>query len=170
MNKIAIIFFLFLAGCAGIPENVKPVDNFKLDKYLGQWYEIARLDYYFERGLSQVTANYSLRDDGSVRVLNRGYSEKEKKWKEAEGKALFVKSPDQGYLKVSFFGPFYSSYVVFELDRENYQHALVCGPNKSYLWILARSPKIKQELKDILIAKATTLGFDTSKLIFVHHQ
>ena len=84
MNKIAIIFFLFLVGCAGIPENVKPVDNFKLEKYLGQWYEIARLDHSFERGLSQVTANYILRDDGGVRVLNRGYSEKEKKWKKAD--------------------------------------------------------------------------------------
>jgi len=162
------MLFLFLAGCVGIPENVKPVDNFKLEKYLGQWYEIARLDHSFERGLSQVTANYSLRD-GGVRVLNRGYSEKEKKWKEAEGKAFFVKRPDQGYLKVSFFGPFYGSYVVFELDHDDYQYALVCGPNKSYLWILARSPEIKQELKDILIAKAATLGFDTSKLIFVNH-
>lgn len=166
MNKIAIILFLFLAGCVEIPENVIPVDNFKLEKYLGQWYEIARLDHSFERGLSRVTANYSLRD-GGVRVLNRGYSEKEKKWKEADGKAFFVKRPDQGYLKVSFFGPFYGSYVVFELDHENYQYALVCGPNKSYLWILARSPEIKQELKDMLIAKAATLGFDTSKLIFV---
>jgi len=127
------------------------------------------LDHSFERGLSQVTANYSLRDDGGVRVLNRGYSEKGKKWKEAEGKAFFVKKPDQGYLKVSFFGPFYGSYVVFELDHEDYQYALVCGPNKSYLWILARSPEIKQELKDMLIAKAATLGFDTSKLIFVDH-
>jgi len=72
-------------------------------------------------------------------------------------------------LKVSFFGPFYGSYVVFELDHEGYQYALVCGPNKSYLWILARSPEIKQELKDMLIAKAATLGFDTSKLIFVDH-
>jgi apolipoprotein D and lipocalin family protein len=170
MNKIAIILFLFLAGCSGIPENVKPVDNFKLEKYLGQWYEIARLEHSFERGLSQVTANYSLRDDRGVRVLNRGYSEKEKKWKEAEGKAFFVKRPDQGYLKVSFFGPFYGSYVVFELDHEDYQYALVCGPNKSYLWILARSPEIKQELKDMLIAKAATLGFDTSRLIFADHR
>jgi len=170
MKKISIVLFLLLTGCIGIPDNVKPVDNFRLEKYLGQWYEIARLDHSFERGLSRVTANYSLRDDGGVRVLNRGYSEKEKKWKEAEGKAFFVKRPDQGYLKVSFFGPFYGSYVVFELDHEDYQYALVCGPNKSYLWILARSPEIKQELKDMLIAKAATLGFDTSRLIFVDHR
>jgi apolipoprotein D and lipocalin family protein len=170
MRKISIVLVLFLTGCVGIPENVKPVDHFRLEKYLGEWYEIARLDHSFERGLTRVTANYSLRDDGGVRVLNRGYSEKEKTWKEAEGKAYFVQGTDQGYLKVSFFGPFYGSYIVFELDHENYQYSLVCGPNKSYLWILARSPEIKKDLKDILIAKATTLGFDTSKLIFVGHH
>jgi len=170
MRKILIVLVLLLTGCVGIPENVKPVDHFRLEKYLGKWYEIARLDHSFERGLTRVTADYSLRDDGGVRVLNRGYSEKEKTWKEAEGKAYFVQGTDQGYLKVSFFGPFYGSYVVFELDHENYQYSLVCGPNKSYLWILARNPEIEKDLKDILIAKATTLGFDTSKLIFVDHH
>ena len=112
---------LFLTGCVGIPENVKPVDHFELDKYLGKWYEIARLDHSFERGLTQVTADYSLLDDGGVRVLNRGYSVKNNSWKEAEGKAYFVKGPDQGYLKVSFFGPFYSSYIVFDLYHDKYQ-------------------------------------------------
>jgi len=170
MNKIAIILFLFLAGCVGIPENVKPVDNFKLEKYLGQWYEIARLDHSFERGLSQVTANYSLRDDGGVRVLNRGYSEKEAKWKEVEGRAYFVNQPDQGYLKVSFFGPFYGSYIIFELDYEGYQYSLVSGPDKSYLWILARGSEIGDELKEKLVKKAAALGFSTEKLIFVTHQ
>jgi len=170
MRKILTVLVLFLTGCVGIPENVKPVDHFRLEKYLGKWYEIARLDHSFERGLTRVTADYSLRDDGGVRVLNRGYSEKEKTWKEAEGKATFVQGTDQGYLKVSFFGPFYGSYIVFELDHENYQYSLVCGPDKSYLWILARNPEIEKDLKDILIAKATTLGFDTSKLIFVDHR
>ena len=170
MRKILIALVLFLTGCVGIPGNVKPVDHFRLEKYLGEWYEIARLDHSFERGLTRVTANYSLQDDGGVRVLNRGYSEKEKTWKEAEGKATFVQGTDQGYLKVSFFGPFYGSYIVFELDHENYQYSLVCGPDKSYLWILARNPEIEKDLKDILIAKATTLGFDTSKLIFVDHH
>jgi apolipoprotein D and lipocalin family protein len=128
------------------------------------------LDHSFERGLTRVTANYSLRDDGGVRVLNRGYSEKEKKWKEAEGKSYFVQGTDQGYFKVSFFGPFYGSYIVFELDHENYQYSLVCGPDKSYLWILARNPEINKDLKDTLVAKAATLGFETSKLIFVDHH
>ena len=168
--KFSIVSVLFLMGCVGMPENVKPVDNFNLEKYLGKWYEVARLDHSFERGLTRVTADYSLRDDGGVRVLNRGYSVKKNSWKEAEGKAYFVHGSDQGYFKVSFFGPFYGSYIVFELDHENYQYSLVCGPNKSYLWILARNPKIKEDIKDILIEKAAALGFDTSKLIFVVHD
>ncbi|MEQ8214223.1 MAG: lipocalin family protein, partial [Smithellaceae bacterium] len=90
MRKISVIFVLFLVGCVGIPSNVKPVDNFQLERYLGKWYEIARLDHSFERGLTRVSAVYTLRDDGSVRVLNSGYSEKEKAWKRAEGKAYFV--------------------------------------------------------------------------------
>ena len=169
MKKMAIALVIFLMGCTGIPEDVTPVDNFRLEKYLGKWYEIARLDHSFERGLSQVTAEYSLRDDGGVRVLNRGYSAKDDSRKEAEGKAYFVKKPDQGYLKVSFFGPFYGSYIVFELD-ENYQYSLVSGPDKSYLWILARRPEIGEDLKNTLTAKAAAAGFDTSKLIFVDHD
>ena len=170
MKKLSILFALFLTGCVGIPENVRPVDNFKLEKYLGKWYEIARLDHSFERGLTQVTADYSLREDGGVKVLNRGYSAIENSWKEAEGKAYFVKESNQGYLKVSFFGPFYGSYIVFELDHENYQYALVCGPDKSYLWILNRSPIMDEKIKNILIEKAAALGFDTSKLLFVDHD
>ncbi len=161
---------LVLIGCVGIPQNVTPVSNFVLEKYLGKWYEIARLDHSFERGLTHVTAEYSLRKDGGVRVVNRGYSEKDAKWKEAEGKAKFVKQPDQGYLKVSFFGPFYGSYIIFDLDHERYQYSLVCSSDKSYLWILARSPEIDDDLKKVLIGRAATLGFDTNKLIFVRHQ
>ena len=165
-----ILLVFFLSGCVGIPAHVKPVDNFKLEKYLGKWYEIARLDHSFERGLTHVTAYYSLRDDGGVKVLNRGYSIKENKWKEAEGKAYFVKRSDQGYLKVSFFGPFYGSYIIFDLDHKNYQYSLVCGPDKTYLWILAREPEIKESLKKILVAKAAALGFETGKLIFADNR
>jgi apolipoprotein D and lipocalin family protein len=160
-----MIAFLF-TGCVGVPKGVQPVQGFALDRYLGRWYEIARLDHPFERGLSHVTAEYSMREDGGARVLNRGYSEKKKEWKSAEGKAYFVKSPEQGYLKVSFFGPFYGSYVVFELDQKDYQYSVISGPNKSYLWILARTPQITPELKQKLISRAAALGFDTTKLIF----
>ena len=170
MKKLSIAFTLFLIGCVGLPENVKPVDNFKLEKYLGKWYEIARLDHSFERDLTHVTADYSLRDDGGVIVLNRGFSVKNNSWKEAEGKAYFVNEPDQGYLKVSFFGPFYGSYIIFGLDHEHYQYSLVSGPDKSYLWILARKPILKDDIKNRLIEKAAASGFDTSKLIFPDHK
>jgi apolipoprotein D and lipocalin family protein len=171
MKKISLILCaLILIGCVKMPDNVTPVDNFSLDRYLGKWYEIARLDHSFERGLSRVTADYSLREDGGVRVLNRGYSEKDKEWKEAEGKAYFVQQANQGFLKVSFFGPFYGAYIIFELDHENYQYSLVSGPDKSYLWLLARTPEIDKHVLGTLIAKAAILGFDTSQLIFVEHQ
>ncbi len=160
-----MIAFL-VTGCVGVPKGVKPVQGFELNRYLGRWYEIARLDHSFERGLSHVTADYSMREDGGVRVLNRGYSEKKKEWKTAEGKAYFVKGPNEGYLKVSFFGPFYGSYVIFELDEKNYQYAIISGPNKSYLWILAQTPELNSELKQKLISRATALGFDATKLVF----
>lgn len=167
MKKLATTLLLLLTGCVSIPEGVTPVDNFKLESYLGTWYEIARLDHSFERGLSRVSAEYSRRDDGGVRVINRGYSEQTGAWKQIEGRAYFVWRPDQGYLKVSFFGPFYGSYVVFDLDHENYQHALVSGPDKSYLWLLARTPRIDREQRDRLVARAQALGFATDQLIFV---
>jgi len=167
---LPLVLMLLLAACTGLPEGVRPVENFQLDRYLGKWYEIARLDHRFERGLSRVTAEYSLRQDGGVRVLNRGYSVDDKEWKEAEGTAWFMEGPDQGYLKVSFFWLFYGSYVVFELDHEHYEYALVSGPDKSYLWILSRTPEMKQDVKEKLIAKAAALGFDTGKLIFVDHR
>jgi apolipoprotein D and lipocalin family protein len=170
MNKSLVLFSLVLAACVGKPENIEPVGNFSLQRYLGTWYEIARLDHRFERGLSQVTANYTLRDDGGVRVLNRGYSERKGKWKQAEGKAYFVEDANTGYLKVSFFGPFYGSYIVFVLDKEKYQHAVVSGPDKSYLWILARTSEIDETLKKRLIRKAAEKGFNTAKLIFVEHK
>jgi len=169
MKMFVLACVALLAGCVGIPDNVQPVENFELARYLGTWHEIARLDHSFERGLSRVTAEYSLREDGGVRVVNRGYSEQDKEWKEAEGRAYFVDRADQGHLKVSFFGPFYGSYIVFELDRDSYQYALVSGPDKSYFWILARRPEMDKKLKERLVAKAAARGFDMSGLIFVRH-
>ena len=170
MKKWVSLFVLLLSGCAGLPPGVAPVEGFQLERYLGKWYEIARLDHSFERGLSSVSAEYSLRPDGGVRVVNRGYAAGEGKWKEAEGRAYFVNRPDQGFLKVSFFGPFYGSYVIMELDRTNYGWALVCGPDRSYLWLLARSTNLEAETTKRLIAKAAELGFETDRLIFVRHD
>lgn len=142
------------------------MQDFELARYLGTWYEIARLDHSFERGLDLVTARYSLREDGGVNVTNRGFSAGENGWQEAQGKAYFVNQPQEGYLKVSFFGPFYGSYVIFELDREHYQYAFVAGPDTSYLWLLARTPEVDQALIERFIEQAGRLGFDTGSLIF----
>jgi apolipoprotein D and lipocalin family protein len=161
---------LLLTGCLGMPETVTPVKDFQIDRYLGTWYEIARLDHSFERGLEQITANYSLRKDGGVAVVNRGYSKQDQEWKVAKGKAYFVNEPDEGYLKVSFFGPFYGSYVVFELDKKNYEYAFVSGPDLSYLWLLSRKPDLEQDVIDRFIKKSKALGFDVKSLIFVNHD
>ena len=167
MKKLLFLSVLVLAGCVGRPENIVPVNNFETTRYLGKWYEIARLDHSFERGLSRVTADYSLRQDGGLNVLNRGYKEADAQWKEAEGKAYFVDKKDVGYLKVSFFGPFYGSYIVFDLDQQDYSYSMISGPDKSYLWLLSRTPTMDPALQQRLVEKARGLGFDTSKLIYV---
>lgn len=161
---------LMVSACVSIPDGVKPVDNFQVERYLGKWYEIARLDHRFERGLSQVSAEYTLNDDGSIAVVNRGYSAEDDEWSEADGKALFVGENDVGYLKVSFFGPFYGAYIVFGLDQENYQHAFVSGPNRSYLWLLARTKTVSQDVIDRFLVASGELGFDTQSLIFVDQE
>ena len=169
-KAILILFLLSLTGCLGYPESIKPISGFNLNSYLGTWYEIARLDHSFERGLSKVTAEYSLKEDGGVKVVNRGFSSEEGKWKEAIGKAYFVAGTDTGYLKVSFFGPFYGSYVVFNLDTSNYQYAFVTGPDYSYLWLLSRTPEIDDGLQSLFIEQIKDLGFDSNKLIWVNHR
>lgn len=164
-----LLFFIpiLISACVNIPENVSPVTGFNIDQYLGTWYEIARLDHSFERGLERVTAEYSLRDDGGIKVVNKGFDSQKKRWKEAIGKAYFVGDSNLGSLKVSFWGPFYSSYNIIDLDKKNYSYSLVCGPNKSYLWILAREPHMEESLKFELINRAKDLGFETDKLIHV---
>ena len=161
---------VFAAGCTGVPEGVETVKGFELDRYLGTWYEIARLDHPFERGLSNITANYSLRDDGGVKVVNRGYNVEEQEWDEAEGKAYFVDDEDVGRLKVSFFGPFYGGYNIIELDKEGYEYSMVAGPDRSYLWILSRSPDLDDAVLDRLIEKARELRFPIAELIMVDHD
>jgi apolipoprotein D and lipocalin family protein len=160
---------LLAAGCTGIPENVTAVDNFNIQRYLGAWYEVARLDHSFERGLSRVRAEYSLRDDGGIRVINRGFDAGKNRWETAEGRAYFMGSPTTGRLKVSFFGPFYGAYNIIDLDRDHYRYALVCGPDTSYLWVLSRTPGLDPDILDRLVTKAASLGFDTSELIYVTH-
>jgi len=165
-----LLLVLMLTGCMGMPAGVTPVTGFELERYLGTWYEIARLDHSFERGLSRITATYSMREDGGMRVLNRGWSEADQAWEEAEGKAYFVEDEDTGYLKVSFFGPFYGSYVVFELDKTDYNYAFISGPDTSYLWLLSRTPDIDPGARERFETLASQYGFDTDALIDVSHR
>jgi len=157
---------LGLAACTGIPKGTEPVSGFELDRYLGQWYEIARLDHSFERGLDCVTADYSLREDGGVRVINRGVNLSKGEPDEAEGRAYFIGDENIGRLKVSFFGPFYGGYNVLALD-DDYQWSLVAGPDRDYLWILARQPTLDDATLDALIQRAEALDFPVDELIDV---
>lgn len=167
MRKLAALFCsLFISGCASVPEGIEPVGGFEVDRYLGTWHEIARLDHSFERGLTDVTAEYSPRADGGVKVVNRGYDPVKKKWKQAEGRAYFTGDRTTGSLKVSFFRPFYGGYYIVELDKEAYSYALVSGPGRSYLWILGRTPELPPAVMEKLTARAAALGFDTAKLVF----
>jgi apolipoprotein D and lipocalin family protein len=168
MRYLLIAVCYFLSGCLAVPDGIEPIDNFELNRYLGDWYEIARLDHSFERGLEAVKAEYSLRHDGGIRVINSGRDSKSQVAQQAEGRAYFVEEPNRGHLKVSFFGPFFGSYVIFELD-ENYQYAFIAGNSRDYLWLLARTPEVSEELIDQFISRASQLGFDTSQLIFVTH-
>lgn len=157
---------LLLQSCkATIPAGVQAVRPFDAERYLGRWYEIARFDFRFERGLDHTTAEYSRNEDGSIRVVNRGRRQKDGTWKEAVGKAKFVGEPDVAMLKVSFFGPFYAGYNVIALDPD-YKYALVAGQSRKYLWILSREKTLPEAVKADYLARARALGFDTDKLLW----
>lgn len=160
-----------ISGCSTAPpEGLTSVTPFDVNRYLGKWYEIARLDHSFERGLTDVSATYSLKSDGSLEVINRGFNTKKDEWKSATGRALFTGSPNQASLKVSFFGPFYGGYHVLALDQTGYQWALVAGPDRDYLWILARTKTLSPDIRDQLISEAKKMEFATDKLIWVEQS
>jgi len=166
---LAAFSVVMLNGCLGMPDMVKPVDDFEIDRYLGKWYEVARLDHSFEKGLEQVSAEYTKLEKSGITVINRGYDPINQEWQQANGEAFFVTHSDIGYLQVSFFGPFYSSYVLFGLDKQNYQYAFVSGPTLDYLWLLSRTPTVSEEVMQEFIKQAKAKGFNTNELIFVKH-
>jgi len=167
MQKLTFFLFaLLLSGCGQKPEGAKTITDFNLQKYTGLWYEIARLDHRFERGLSKVTAEYAVRTDGKIAVHNKGYNDKEGKWESATGKARPASEPNIGELEVSFFGPFYSGYNIIALDSD-YQYALVAGENLKYLWILARQPSIPDDIRSRYLEIAKKVGYKVAELIWV---
>ncbi len=167
----ALVLALGFAGCVRLPPGVPSVESFDLNRYQGTWYEIARLDHPFERGLMNVAATYTPRGDGSIEVWNRGYNPAKGRWQEIRGRALPLPPPAAvGRLKVSFFRPFYGAYNVIALDQEQYRYAMVCGPSRSYLWILAREKRLESALLDRLVSRAAELGFPTAELITVVHD
>ncbi len=164
-----VVLAAALAGCTGVPDGVTVVDGFELERYLGRWVEIARLDHSFERGLSQVTAEYTLRDDGRIDVVNRGYHDAKGQWKSARAIARVAGDPTVGSLKVSFFRPFWADYHIIALDKADYRYAMVTSSSRNYLWILARTPTLDDAVLSDLMAQAEEWGYATDELIFPAH-
>lgn len=166
--SLAGVALLLMNSCVSIPDGVEAVKPFELDRYLGKWYEIARMDFKYEKGLNNVTAEYSLREDGKIKVDNRGYDYAKKEWRQSIGKAKPVGDPSEARLKVSFFGPFYSGYNVIAIDKD-YQYALIMGDNTKYMWILSRSTVIPEEIKRDYLEIAKQAGYKTEELIWPEH-
>ena len=169
-SGLLLVLVSFLSACASVPKGVEPVTGIDAKRYTGKWYEVARLENTFEKGLTQVTADYKLRDDGDIDVINRGYDAAKQQWKEAKGLAKFVQTPDVGRLKVSFFGPFYGGYNIISLDKAGYQYSMVAGNDRSYLWILSRTPSLPTETLNTLIAAAKRLDFPVDQLLMVEQK
>ena len=168
LSALLLFSLLGLSACSTTPpEGMTPVTPFDLTRYEGKWYELARLDHSFERGLTDVSATYRAQADGSVEVINRGYDKKRGAWRQAVGLALFTGESNQASLKVSFFGPFYGGYHVVALDQQNYRWAMVVGPDRDYLWILARDKQLPADVRTGLLRQARELGLDFDKLIWV---
>jgi apolipoprotein D and lipocalin family protein len=160
-----------LLSCASTSAKLSPPieGNFHLEKYLGTWYEIARLPNWFEKNLINVTASYEPHNKNSISVINKGYDYQKNKWKEAKGRAKFAQNSKIGHLRVSFFRPFYADYFVLEVD-ENYEYALVGGSSPNYLWILAREKKLAKQITDRLLLKAEKLGYRVENAEFIKQE
>ena len=159
---LTALCFAFCSCSTAAKVDNAAVSTLDVNRYLGQWYELARFDHRFERDMTYCTATYLMQDDGTVKVINQG--KKDGKWEVSEGKAKLTKDP--GVLRVSFFGPFYSDYRVLMLAPD-YSYALVGGGSDDYLWILSRTPQLDTVTRDRILAEARHRGYTTGKLIWV---
>jgi len=165
-----LIIVVSFASCSNskIMVNNKTVNTLDIDKFLGTWYEVARFPHSFEKDLVGVTATYSMREDGKIKVLNEGYKfTLDGEHKSATGKAKIIDPENPAHLRVSFFWIFYSDYLVMELDNENYQWAVIGSSSPKYLWILSRTPQMEQKVLDNLKSKIKTRGYNIDNLILV---
>jgi len=168
LTALLLFSLLGLSACSTTPPTgLSAVTPFALSRYEGKWYELARLDHSFERGMTDVSAVYRTQADGSVEVINRGFDTKRNDWRQAVGRALFTGDANRASLKVSFFGPFYGGYHVIALDQKDYRWAMVVGPDRDYFWILARDKQLPDELRAQLLSQAKGFGLDVDKLIWV---
>ncbi len=166
MQRLLIVLFVIIA-ISGCTQPYPPLDTVKevdLQRYLGTWYEIARYEHYFERGCRDVTATYTLKEDGEINVVNRCTKEEDAKIKEAVGVAYAV-DESSSKLKVSFFRPFYGDYWIIMLD-DDYRYAVVGDPSREYLWILSRTPKLEEDIKNKILAKLPQMGYSAEPLIW----
>lgn len=176
MDKKKSLLLLVGAAAGAVVYNIwKPVksklpviQDFELDRYLGVWYEIARMDFYWEKNLKDVKAEYSTNEDGSIRVVNSGIHMRTQKFKQSVGKAKLAGEPNAGNLRVSFFGPFYSGYHIMHIDG-NYEYALVFGDNLDYMWILSRTKTIPTEVRDKYLGYAELSGYAVKDLVWTFH-
>ena len=168
ISSMLLVIFNFFS-CSTIPNGVVAVKPFDKEKYLGKWYEIARLDFRYERNLNNTTAQYSLNENNTIKVDNRGFNYKKEQKEQAIGKAKFVGDENIAMLKVSFFGPFYAGYNVIALD-EDYKYALVSGDSFKYLWILSRYKTIPQDIRNKYLKIAEDYGYKTKDLVWVEHD
>ncbi|MBY0411839.1 MAG: lipocalin family protein [Burkholderiaceae bacterium] len=168
LGATAMVAAFALTACTTprTPSGIQPVTQFDVERYMGHWYEVARFENFFERGLIRTSAHYSRNENGTVKVVNRGYDPLRKAWKEADGTARFVGDPSKAALKVSFFGPFYGGYNVVALD-ENYQWAMVVGSSKDSLWILSRTPELPWHVREHLMERARSMGLDVGKILWM---
>ena len=172
MGKNLIILFALLLIISSCNSQDKMIDKsvvkeFDIDRYLGKWYEIARYDHKFERGLVGVTAEYSIKEDGKIKVVNSGFKKSlDGERSEAVGKAKIPNPNEPSKLRVSFFWIFYSDYLVLELDKD-YQWAVIGSSSDKYLWILSRKPQLDDEIYNDLLQRLNIRGYDTGKLIKV---
>jgi apolipoprotein D and lipocalin family protein len=173
-RKLALLISTFIGitgfhSCSTLPKGAAAVDTFDKKSYLGKWYEIARLDFKYERNLNNTTAEYSLNKNGTIKVDNKGYDTKEEKWTQSIGIAKFVGDENIGMLKVSFFRPFYGGYNVIAIDPD-YKYALIAGSSLKYLWLLSRDTTMPEDIKNKYIKIAEEIGYTTSDLIWVEHD